>query len=204
MTWLESLFEFLVKYRPLLFEKGGLAFTAPWSVYIVVLAGSAVGALAIWSYTGAKGRREPADRLVLAGLRLAILGLIVFCLFRPVLVISTVVPDRNFLGILIDDSKSMRIADRDETARSAFVYEAFGSQESELLAGLSERFMLRFFRFSGSADRIADLSELSFAGAETNLSNALDRARRDLAAVPLAGLVVVTDGAHNSETTVSV
>ncbi|MEE8278320.1 MAG: glutamine amidotransferase [Thermoanaerobaculia bacterium] len=203
MAWLESLFEFLFKYRPLLFEKGGLAFTAPWSVYIVVLAGSALGALAIWSYAGAKGRSQPADRLVLASLRLAILGLIVFCLFRPVLVISTVVPDRNFLGILIDDSKSMRIADRDETARSAFVYEAFGSEESELLTGLSERFMLRFFRFSGSADRIADLSELSFAGAETNLSNALDHARRDLAAVPLAGLVVVTDGAHNSETTLT-
>ena len=112
-------------------RRGGLAFTAPWSVYIVVLAGSALGALAIWSYAGAKGRSQPADRLVLASLRLAILGLIVFCLFRPVLVISTVVPDRNFLGILIDDSKSMpRISDcqaqkkKQEThrTRSAHIY----------------------------------------------------------------------------------
>lgn len=199
MAALESLFEFLFKYRPLLFERGDLAFTTPWPVYIVVLAASAAGALAIWTYVGAKGRSRPADRLVLASLRFAILGLIVFCLFRPVLVISTVVPDRNFLGILIDDSKSMRIADRDETARSDFVYEAFGSEESELRSGLSERFMLRFFRFSGNADRMADLSELSFAGAETDLSGALDRARQDLASVPLAGIVVVTDGAHNSE-----
>lgn len=199
MASLESLFEFLFKYRPLVFEKGSLAFSAPWPVYIAVLVGAAVAALAIWTYTGARGRSRPRDRTVLASLRLAILGLIVFCLFRPVLVISTVVPERNFLGILIDDSKSMQIADREGVPRSDFVYEAFGSEESELKALLSERFMLRFFRFSGSAERMADFSELSFAGANTNLGRALDRASQDLAAVPLAGLVVVTDGADNSE-----
>ena len=50
-------------------------------------------------------------RLILAALRMAILALVLFCLFRPVLVIKAAVPQQNFLGVLIDDSRSMQIAD---------------------------------------------------------------------------------------------
>jgi uncharacterized membrane protein len=39
---------------------------------------------------------------------------------------------------------------------------------------------------------------MTFAGGRTHLGAALDRARQDLSTVPLAGLVVVTDGADNS------
>ena len=37
--------------------------------------------------------------------------LVLFCLFRPVLVVKAAVPQQNFLGVLIDDSRSMQIAD---------------------------------------------------------------------------------------------
>jgi uncharacterized membrane protein len=39
---------------------------------------------------------------------------------------------------------------------------------------------------------------MTFAGGRTHLGAALDRARQDLSTVPLAGLVVITDGADNS------
>ncbi len=49
----------------------------------------------------------------------------------------------------------MTIADRDEQPRTAFVQQEFGEPDSPLLKALSQRFVLRFFRFSSSADRLA-------------------------------------------------
>jgi uncharacterized membrane protein len=136
-------------------------------------------------------------------LRLSALALLLFCLARPMLLIPTVVPQRNFLGIVVDDSRSMRIADRDETPRSEFVEHNLAGPDSALRAALAERFMLRFFRFSGDTERFDEFGELTSSGDVTDLSQALDAARRELAAVPLAGLVLLTDGADNSESSLT-
>jgi uncharacterized membrane protein len=134
---------------------------------------------------------------VLVALRTAAAALLTFCLLRPMLVVATVVPQANFLGILLDDSRSMRVADTGDRTRHAVMTETFGSPETPVVSALAERFKLRFFRFSEVARRLSDSTELSFAGRRTDLGRALDGARRELAGVPLAGLVVVTDGAEN-------
>src|SRR5581483_7485971 len=134
------------------------------------------------------------------GLRLAALAILVFCLLRPALVLKAAVPQQNFLGVLIDDSRSLQIADRDGRPRSSFVADALGP-DRPLVAALSKKFVLRFFRFSSTADRLASPADLTFEGATTRLGAALDRARDELAGLPLAGLVLVSDGADTSETT---
>jgi uncharacterized membrane protein len=195
---MDSLFEFLFKYRPLMFERGDLAFATPWPAYLGLTVLVAVAVPTVFMYARVRGKSLRRDRIALAAIRTAVLALLLFSLFRPVLVLSTVVPQRNFLGILIDDSRSMQIADRDGEPRSGFVQHNFGLEESKLLHELSERFILRFFKFASSSDRITDLSELSFTGSQTNIGRALDRARQELSSVPLAGLVTITDGADNA------
>jgi uncharacterized membrane protein len=138
--------------------------------------------------------------VVLALLRTAILLLVLFCLFRPVLVIKAAVPQQNFLGILVDDSRSMQIADLEEgQPRGAFARQQFSNRESAVLKALSERFVLRQFRFSNAATRLASPDDLTFTGAQTKLGAALDGARQELAGLPLAGLVVVSDGADTTD-----
>src|SRR3970282_2169335 len=105
-----QIFEFLFKYRVLLFERGHVAFGAPWQIPLAVLAlGTAVVVL---GYRARAGRATPAERLGLAGLRLGALAVLAFALSRPMLVVPTVVPQQNFLAILVDDSRSMQIADQ--------------------------------------------------------------------------------------------
>lgn len=192
-----EIIEFLFKYRPVIFEEGQLTFAAPTAVTGTVAIVAVAAALALWTYRGV-GRARARDRLLLASLRIALLALLVFCLFRPTLVLSTVVPQQNYVGVLIDDSRSMRIADGSSSARSAFIGEAFAPEDGWLLRQLSEKFQLRFFRFSSVAERIAGASDLTFDGARTRIASALDVARADLAPVPVSGLVVLTDGADNS------
>ena len=195
----ESLFELLFKYRPLLFEQGYFAFRASWAGGLA-LAVAVAAAVVTWrSYTAVRGNSQPLDRTILTGVRFAAFALLAFCLLRPVLVLSSVVPQQNFLGVLIDDSRSMRIADRDETPRLQFVQDQLSAPDSELRAALNERFALRFFSFATETDRLDVVNELGFDGTRTHMGQALERAHDELSDVPLSGLVVVTDGADNAE-----
>jgi hypothetical protein len=196
---MESLFELLFKFRPIVFEQGEFAFAAPSDVRTWLGIAGVIGASAVATYTIARGKSSILDRGVMAGLRVALLAVLVFCLMQPALTLSTVVPQQNLVGVLLDDSRSMLLQDEGGEPRNAFIGEAFTPEESDLLAGLSERFVLRFFRFSDVARRMDDLAEMTFDGTHSNLANALDAARGELSGVPLSGLVMVTDGADSGE-----
>jgi uncharacterized membrane protein len=93
----------------------------------------------------------------------------------------------------------MAIADRDGQPRSAFVRQQLSGPNAALLNALSQKFVVRFFSFSSAANRVASAGDLKYEGTATRLGQALDRARDELAGLPLAGLVMVTDGADTSE-----
>jgi uncharacterized membrane protein len=194
------LFELLFKYRPIVFDQGHLALGAPGALRAWLLGAGVVGAVAVATYTLARGKTRPVDRAVMAGLRLALLGVLLLCLLQPVLVISSVVPQQNFVGVVIDDSRSMELPDADGRPRNAFVQDALGSEQSKLLEDLSQRFTLRFFRFSSSSSRIDGPSDLAYDGTHTHIGAALDAARQELSGVPLSGLILISDGADNATT----
>ena len=51
------------------------------------------------------------QRMALALLRVVALAILLFCIFRPVLVVKAAVSQQNVVGILIDDSRSMQLRD---------------------------------------------------------------------------------------------
>src|SRR5688500_15162625 len=198
MSFLESTFEFLFKYRPVIFERGDFALgVSPGVAIVLAIATGALMVAAILTYRRVRVRGRRVDRTALAALRVALLGIVLFCLLRPVLLLSTAVPQRNVVGILIDDSRSMTITDGGGPSRGEQAQRIFAGPDSALLKALSEKFIVRFFRFSNATQR-ASLDELSFTGGRTLLAPALDAAREELGGAPLAGLVVVSDGGDNA------
>ena len=195
---MEALFEFLFKYRPVVFEKGRLAFAAGLGTYIVVALIVAIGIPALIAYGRLRMRGGPRDRAILMTLRVAALGIALIALLHPVLVVSEAVPQRNVVGVLVDDSRSMRIADLDATTRAEAVRHLLGGPDSSLFAALADKFVVRLFRFSGNGERVSQLADLTYDGARTQLGPALEAARQELTGVPLSGLVLVSDGADNS------
>ena len=193
------MFEFLFKYRPLAFDEGTLAFRPTAATYLATALVLVAGFVTLRTYQRVRANSRPIDRTALTGIRVAMLALLVLCLFRPVLVLSRVVPQQNFLGVLIDDSRSMQIADRDGETRADFVTRQFGGAEGPLRSALADRFALRLFSFSSTTDRIESVDTLGYDGTQTHLAQALTRAHEELAGVPLSGLVVVSDGADNAE-----
>src|SRR5687768_3064735 len=149
---MDAFVEALFKYRPVVFERGDFVLAAPWPMLIVVTVG-ALGVALAWAYRRARGKSTPRDRLLLTGARVAILGLAGFALLRPTLLVSTAVPQKNAVAILIDDSRSMRIADADGHSRAAVAQRLLGTRDSSLARALGDRFQLRYYRFSSAAER---------------------------------------------------
>jgi uncharacterized membrane protein len=194
----DALFQFFFKYRPVVFQSGSFAFGWPVPpLLLVVLLAGAVG-VGVWLYVRSPLALQRRDRWVLGGLRVAAVLVLVFCLARPLLVVSIAIPQRNVVGIVIDDSRSMRIADAAERPRGDFALTAFGGPDSALYSALAKRFQLRFFRTSGAGGRATDLAGLQLNGSRTHLATALMRAEEELAGAPVAGMVLVSDGADNT------
>jgi hypothetical protein len=195
---LGALFAFFFKYRPAVFEQGDFTFGAPAPIAILLLVGAAIAVPAVLSYRRVRGKSSERDRWILRGLRIATLAVLIVCLLRPMLLLNAAVPQRNFVGVLIDDSRSMQIADRGGRQRADWIRDSVIAPNSALLKALRERFQVKLFRMGATAERTDDLTALPFDANETKLGASLEAARRELEMVPLSGLVVLTDGADNS------
>ena len=203
------MFEFLFKYRPVVFERGDLVLALPF--WVLALGWIALAGLVAFGlqYRRVAPALAPRDRWVLTALRTAALAVLLFALFRPLLVVSTVVPRRNYVAVLLDDSRSMRVSDEDGEPRSRRILELFAGASSDsaglgaegggLRRALEERFRLRTYGFDSDAARIDGPETLRFAGERTSIGRALGRVRQEMEGLPVAGVVVVTDGADNAD-----
>ncbi len=202
-----GLFEFLFKYRPALFAEGRFTFAAPGWMQAAALVVGALLVIAVFTYrrtgVGAADRTAAAARLrwLPPVFRSLAIGVIVLCLLQPVLVLSTVVPQESFVGVVVDDSRSMAIPDDASAAdgtRAGAVLEALSGEAGSMLGGLAERFQVRLLAFGRSAERIESTEQLRFARAESRIGEALVAAADELAGLPLSGLVLFSDGADSA------
>ena len=200
----EKLFQTLFLYRPVVFQQGEFRFDITTGSFVALALVGLVVLLAIATYRRVRvneGRLR--DRVVLTSLRIAALALVLFCLFRPTLVVRAAVNQQNVVAVLLDDSRSMQIADWTGKPRADFIRQQFGGPDSPLLKSLADRFIVRVFRFSAATGRVAAVKDLAFDGAQTRLGTALDSAREELAGLPVSGVVLVSDGADTSEASLS-
>ncbi len=179
-----------------------------WSswVWIVLVLGCA--ALAVSSYRRISGRLS--GRCALAGLRFALLMLVLFLFAGPMLELPHEDLERDWVLLLTDRSRSMMIADveepggritRDEQLRGIV------ESASNTWRSLSERKHLHWLGFHGGAfglgstddaesdDTTGSPPELGEpTGDRTDLDAALREVLERAAARPVSGIVVFSDG----------
>ena len=197
----ESVVQFLFKYPTRVFQRGDFVLAPVVSPLILGIGALAALVLVVLMY-----RRVQSiplrDRFILGALRALAILLVLACLLRPTVVLSSAVPQRNLLAILLDDSRSMRLADVDGKTRLA-AEQTLLSDSSEIVKKLSERFALRFFRFGAAAHPSTGIAGLTGSGTRTDLASALNSTREELAGLPLSGVIVMTDGADNGGSDIS-
>ena len=196
----EKLFQALFSYRPVVFQQGDFRFDITTASFVAAGIAALIMGAAILTYRSVSAHGRRRDRIVLTVLRMAALALVVFCLFRPTLVVKAAIPQQNVVAVLMDDSRSMQIGDwTNNQPRAEFLRQELASGTSPLLKSLSDRFLVRTFRFSSTSGRVNSVKDLTFAGSQTKIGTALDGVREELAGLPVAGIVLVTDGADTTE-----
>jgi uncharacterized membrane protein len=192
----DAVIEFLLKYRPAAFARGTLAYDPVIPVWIVLVIAALAAALALWTVSRPGRPLTAVSRAVLGTLRLGAVALLAWCLCRPVLVVAESLRQRNVVAVLIDDSRSMRIADVNDKPRASSVQSLAGSADSALLRSLAARYQVRVYRTSATG-RVPGAASLNFDGTRTRLLGAITRVEDELAGTPLSGVVVLSDGAEN-------
>ncbi len=193
------MFEWLFKFSELNFAEGEVGFQAGRLIVLfgVLLLFLLVGFVVTYSLTNAY--TSDRTKAVSLGLRIPALLLLFIPLLEPVLIMPDVVPDENFVAVLVDGSESMNLPDgaNGETRREAVHDLLFG--RGQVARGLEEAFKVRYYTFGKDAARTDSLTAAGANGRETNVAAALKRVLADFNGVPLAGLVLMTDGADNSQ-----
>jgi uncharacterized membrane protein len=199
----DRIFEALFSYSPFIFRNGTFRFdVTPASLAAALLVG-VVAAAVVFTYRRVRvNEGRVRDRVVLTTLRILALAVVLFCLFRPTLVVRAAVNQQNVVAVLLDDSRSMQIPDHSNESRAQFLREQFGPNGA-LLKSLNDRFLVRIFRFSSTAGRLTSVDEMKFDGTQTKLGPALTSVRDELAGLPVAGIVLVTDGADTTDTSIA-
>src|SRR6266481_4602725 len=188
-----SIFEFFFKYKPVIYQKGHLAFQLLGSRWWFILFILAAAAGAYYAYRNVARDKYSIALVVLLGVTFSLLA---FLFLRPVLNISTVLPQESYLAVVIDNSESMKIKDDGQTARSDQLQKQF--EATNFFKRLNDKFKVRTYRFDNAAERIERPDQVNFAGKRTRLEAATDLLHQELGTVPLSGVVLITDGVDNA------
>ncbi|PYT03042.1 MAG: hypothetical protein DMF60_19560 [Acidobacteria bacterium] len=193
---MEQVVSFLFNHRQALFSKSQFSFGARPSMFLLGALIVALALLAYFVYAVPAVRLALRWRVALIALRCALVAVILFCVMRPVIVVPSVIPQSSYASVLMDDSASMKLTDDGSHTRLETVKQLM-SANSPFYSALADKFKLRSYKFSTTADRVQNASELSGSGDQTNLTSALDQASRESAGLPMSGVIVISDGANN-------
>jgi len=188
-----SIFEFFFKYKPVIYQKGHLAFQLLGSRWWFILFILAAGAGAYYAYKNVAPDKYSTGLVVLRALTFTVLA---FIFLRPVLNISTVLPQESYMAVVIDNSESMKIKDDGQVSRGEQLLKQF--EATKFFDRLQDKFKVRIYRFDRDAERIEKPDRLNFEGKRTRLEAATDLLNQELGTVPLSGVVLITDGSDNA------
>ncbi len=165
------------------------AVALPWWGYALVF-GAAL-ALAVYTYAGA--RLQPSRRAVLTALRAVALLLLVAAVLRPVRVLPPSAARDRIVPVLVDVSRSMRVADAQGPARMQRARAAAG----DLVTALESSVRTEVWAFGDGVTR-ASLDDMQASAGRSDLSGALRAVADHYRGRPLGGIVVVSDGGDTS------
>ena len=205
------MFDWLFRATPEQFREGEVIFAgaAHWTLVLLAAAAAAVAAW-IFCVRKAPSNVPKPTRILLGVLRAFVMASLAALLFHLVLRVPQPQQRSVFTAVVVDDSRSMRIPDAGEQGaprktRLEAAHDILGAVEAEgadaqngLINELSGICPVKLFKFSATGAKIDRVADVTGSGARTSLFAGLNVVGRHLRNVPVAAVVLVTDGADNA------
>src|SRR5690242_11007982 len=105
------MFELFFKYPVSLFHRGQFVLLAPWPLWVLLAAILGAAVLLWWHVRRNHGLLTGARPAAIWMLQAVLIALVLFLLWHPALSVATLKPQQNVIAVLVDDSRSMSIAE---------------------------------------------------------------------------------------------
>ncbi|HEV3139221.1 MAG TPA: hypothetical protein VGY57_01830, partial [Vicinamibacterales bacterium] len=169
------------------------AYSLPW--WLALLLAAAIAAAVFAEYRRPLAPLSRIQRGLLAALRALTLAALVAFLFRPIAMLPPAASRGAIVPVIVDASRSMRIADADGRSRTAA---ATTLLKQKLMPALTSQFSPSVYRFGDTLAPIT-VDKLSADARRTDLAGALTAVRERYRGQRVAGIVVLSDGADTGE-----
>lgn len=192
------MFELFFKYPSAVFAKGHIVLLGAWPKWVLgllLLATAAGLALLIRSRFAQAAATVKNWRLgIIWLLQFAVAAIVLLLLWQPAILITQLNPQQNIIAVVVDDSRSMGIAD----GGTARISEAVKSLQGGVLTDLQKKFQTRLYKLDGNLTRINSLDELKASEPVTHIGDGIKQLADETAGLPIGAVVLLSDGADNS------
>ena len=184
-----------------------MRFTYLWPWWAVVLALAIMASITVYGYLRLNRPLSQRFRVLLIGLRIFAALVLLICLLEPVLIErKDITPPTNLL-VLADTSQSMQLKDVElagqPSTRLDLVNRVLFHPASRFLPTLTDQFDVHLYRFDKQSSQFSrEIGSLDSAGGLTDIATSISDAVKEWRGQLLAGIVLLTDGAHNASTSV--
>jgi uncharacterized membrane protein len=195
------MFELLFKYPRSVFSKGTLVLLGAWPWWVYALLVLAAGAGLAWLIRSQLPRASGQVRNWKAGiiwlLQFALAALILLLLWQPAVLVAELRPQQNIIAVVVDDSRSMAIADGGDETREA---QAIKVLQGGVIDQLQKKFQVRVYRMNRQISRLAKPEDLKTSppASATRIGDSLKQLAGEAADLPIGAVVLLSDGADNS------
>jgi len=194
------MFQFFFKYPIPVFSKGQFVLLGSWPGWVLLLlivASTAGLALLIRSRLP---QAAPNISKWRAGavwlLQSLLIATVLILLWQPAITVAELAPQQNVIAVVLDDSRSMAIADGSgNLTREAAAEKAL---EDGVLAGLQMKFQVRLYRLDSRVARAATLTDIQPTAPATHINDGLRQLVTETSDLPVGAVVLLSDGSENS------
>jgi hypothetical protein len=164
---------------------------------VITVVGCVLFLLVLLSY--ARAQLSWPIKLTAILLRSVAIGLVLFSLLDPMIAKQRPKSQSNWLGMVVDDSRSMKavIGDSDSDFDKAELSRPWKdrlSSNSEWQLKLADDFRILRYRFGNRLEAIDDMAEIQLNANQSMIASSIELLAERLKGVPTAGLLLFSDG----------
>jgi uncharacterized membrane protein len=193
------MFEFFFKYPSPVFTKGRFVLLSSWPPWLLpVLIVAAAGGLALlmrYRLHDAAPKMRNWRAWAVWGTQSAFVALVLLLLWQPAITVAALSSQRNIIAVLVDDSRSMAIADSNGKTREAA---ALAALQDGVLSGLQKRFQTRIYRLGTGVMRVDGLTGIEPTEAATHIGDGLKQLATETSDLPVGAILLLSDGGQNT------
>jgi hypothetical protein len=194
------MFQFFFKYPIPVFSKGQFVLLGAWPgwVLLLLMVASAAGLAVL--IRSRLPQAAPNISKWRAGavwlLQSLLITTVLVLLWQPAITVAELAPQQNVIAVVLDDSRSMAIADGNgKVTREAAAEKAL---EDGVLAGLQKKFQVRLYRLDSRVTRAAAPAEIQPTAPATHINDGLRQLMTETSDLPVGAVVLLSDGSENS------